>query len=345
MTELVDHLAELTGSRDREVLDVTLAGAIHELMRPISVAIHRKVGEPGDERWVLRARLGRGDVAATSDSAFVSLQDLPPVDSRSARAEAFARRCAVMVPGAPHLGVFPLLTDREVAGVLEVETGQPLDLAARQLIGSILRIYRNLEALLDYSERDTLTGLLNRKTFDESFLKATAPAPAPAGDVQPTLDIRRVVSPASAHWLGLIDIDHFKRVNDEFGHLIGDEVLLLVARLMRSTFRVHDRLYRFGGEEFLALVACNSDADAAQAFERLRRNTAAYAFPQVGPISVSIGFTEVRPGDTPAAALERADRAMYHAKSHGRDQVHSHAQLIASGELVARAQLGDVELF
>ena len=342
MTELVDHLAHLTGFRDREVLDVTLAGAIRDMLHPVSVAIYRKVGEPGDERWVTRARLGSDEVAATSDSAWVSLQDLPVVDALSSRFTVLASHTAVMVAGSPHLGVFPIETDRDVVGVLEVHTEQPLDAAAQRLIVGILRIYRNFEALLDYSERDTLTGLLNRKTFDETFLKATEQS------VPGTLSVagnRRCTEAAPGHWLGLIDIDHFKRVNDAFGHLIGDEVLLLLARLMRSTFRGHDRLYRFGGEEFMVLMRGGSEADAAHAFERLRHNTATYAFPQVGHITISIGFTEVVAGDSPSAAFERADKAVYQAKDRGRNQVQSHARLVASGALVNVDKHGDVELF
>jgi diguanylate cyclase (GGDEF)-like protein len=143
----------------------------------------------------------------------------------------------------------------------------------------------------------------------------------------------------------LIDIDHFKSVNDSYGHLIGDEVLLLLSRLMRSSFRFHDRLYRFGGEEFVVLMRCAREEDTAMALERMRQNTEAYAFPQVGRITISIGFTEVKPGDTPSGAFERADKAVYYAKGHGRNQVRSHAALVASGALEDDSIIGDVELF
>jgi diguanylate cyclase (GGDEF)-like protein len=210
------------------------------------------------------------------------------------------------------------------------------------MVGSILRIYRNFQALLDYSERDTLTGLLNRKTFDESFLKATSESTAlPVV----TADGRRHEATNHRHWLGLIDIDHFKSVNDNYGHLIGDEVLLLLSRLMRSSFRFHDRLYRFGGEEFVVLMRCANEQDAALALERMRGNTASYPFPQVGQITISIGFTEVLPGDTPSGAFERADKAVYFAKAHGRNQVQSHAVLVARGDLEDESKIGDVELF
>ena len=143
----------------------------------------------------------------------------------------------------------------------------------------------------------------------------------------------------------MIDIDFFKAVNDNHGHQIGDEVLLLVSRLMNGSFRFHDRLYRFGGEEFVVLMHCESEQDAANAFERLRRNTEAYVFPQVGHITLSAGFTEVKPGDSPSDAIERADRAVYCAKARGRNQVLSHAALVASGALQVSEKVGEVELF
>jgi diguanylate cyclase (GGDEF)-like protein len=239
------------------------------------------------------------------------------------------------------LSVFPLATDREVVGVLEMHTQGALGTEAQRMVCSILRVYRNFQGLLDYSERDTLTGLLNRKTFDESFLKisSTIHSHTSSGDA------RRTAGAGSRHWLGMIDIDHFKTVNDSYGHLIGDEVLLLLSRLMRSSFRFHDRLYRFGGEEFVVLMRCDTEADARRAFERLRVNSERYAFPQVGKITVSVGFSEVKASDSPSAAIERADKAVYYAKSHGRNQVQSHADLVARGELELNEKVGDIELF
>jgi GGDEF domain-containing protein len=78
---------------------------------------------------------------------------------------------------------------------------------------------------------------------------------------------------------------------------------------------------------------------------RLRAATEGYAFPQVGRITVSIGFTDVRTGDNPSMAFERADKAVYWAKGHGRNQVAEHAALVARGELFEGQKTGDVELF
>ena len=342
MPALIDHLAEMTGFRDRERLDLSLAGALRDLLRPLSVTIYRSVGEPGDERWLAHARLGATDAMATADPPWVELDLLPRRDADSARLLAFEQQRIVPVTGDPHRTVFPLVNDGETEAVIDVESARALDAQQQMLVTSFLRVYGNFLGLLDYSERDTLTGLLNRKTFDMSFMNAARESMAAS---TPDLDGRRGAVAEGQHWLGLLDIDHFKRVNDNHGHLIGDEVLLLLGHLMRSTFRLHDRLYRFGGEEFVVLMRCTDAAGARAAFERLRRHVEGYAFPQVGRITVSIGLTQMRPGDTPSGAFERADKAVYHAKSSGRNQIHDHADLVSGGVLVDDARASDVELF
>jgi diguanylate cyclase (GGDEF)-like protein len=350
LAELVDRLAELTAHRDRDVLDVTLVGALHEMLTPQLVAVHRAVGDAGSQRWLTRARMTQADVAATVDSALADLEQLPALETRPAWRDCLQGQQVLTFDGSPATALFPLTTDAGPIGVLEVRTERALVPSERRAVMSILRICRNFESLLDYSERDTLTGLLNRKTFDGAFLKLALPASstAPLGGSAPaSLDLpsERRAESSVRYYLGVIDIDHFKRVNDGFGHLIGDEVLLLMSRLMRATFRYHDRLYRFGGEEFVVLLRCADGACAGTAFERLRSNVANYAFPQVGKITVSAGYTALRPNDTPASAFERADRAVYFAKGHGRDQVRNHEVLVDAGQLDEGGQTGDVELF
>jgi diguanylate cyclase (GGDEF)-like protein len=196
------------------------------------------------------------------------------------------------------------------------------------MVASLLVFYRHLRGLMNENERDSLTGLLNRKSFDEAFLRAameadTAPPEIDLGE----LERRDADAPAARYWLAVVDIDHFKRVNDNHGHLIGDEVLLLVAQLMRNTFRYGDRIYRFGGEEFVVLLRCPDAPSAQLAFERLRRRIESHEFPQVGQLTVSIGFTTVVGDDTPSAAFARADRAVYQAKEDGRNRTIAHDSL------------------
>ncbi|MBF0125547.1 MAG: GGDEF domain-containing protein, partial [Magnetococcales bacterium] len=135
--------------------------------------------------------------------------------------------------------------------------------------------------------------------------------------------------------LAVLDIDHFKRVNDRFGHLMGDEVLLLVSRLMDQCLRHTDLLFRFGGEEFIAVLIDVTPNQTALALERLRACIAAYRFPQVEQVTVSIGCVALSSDDMPTTLIDKADQALYYAKEHGRNQVCSYDVLLASGAVAA----------
>mgnify|MGYP003352481388 CR=1 FL=1 len=237
-----------------------------------------------------------------------------------------ARQMALGHERPVHLGsqvgraYYPLPAGSSGAVVLELQLDQPATELHQQLANEMLRVARNVVGLLDDSERDPLTGLLNRKTFDETFMRMADLGQAQSATVGGQ-DGRRHWQSDDPCYLGVVDIDHFKRVNDRCGHLVGDEVLLLVARLMAETLRQHDRVYRFGGEEFVVLLSCREHAGAWAALERLRQRIESHSFPQTGPLTVSIGFTSVRSDDTPEQAFGRADLAVYAAKAGGRNQV------------------------
>ncbi len=346
MSGVLEHLATLTGSRDRDVLDVTLVSAFRDLLRPRRVAIYRCVGEAGHQRWLTRAHMLPGDAAATADALGVDPDTLPPLHTAPERLACMLSNEPMAVPAAQGQlarTYLPLDAEHEAVGVLEIHTDAELDAESLRLIGAMLRVYRNFQGLLDYSERDALTGLLNRKSFDDCFQRLAAQITAADNVVTRAADRR--LTAASSVWLGVVDIDHFKRVNDTYGHLIGDEVLLLLGRLLRSTFRYHDHLFRFGGEEFVVLMRCGGAVDAMGAFERLRRNVERYLFPKIGHITVSVGVAQLRGGDLPSACFERADKALYHAKQQGRNQLHDFAQLAAQGHLLETTRDSDVELF
>jgi diguanylate cyclase (GGDEF)-like protein len=141
-------------------------------------------------------------------------------------------------------------------------------------------------------------------------------------------------------------VDHFKRVNDQFGHLYGDEVLLLLARIMRQSFRQQDKLFRFGGEEFVVVLRAATEAEVHRALERFRRAVEDYNFPQIGRVTASIGYTMIKPEDTIPEIVGRADDALYVAKENGRNQLANYETLLAEGMISVREQpSGDIELF
>ena len=323
----VSILLDFSGQDARQVRLIqlfSLNSGVHYLVRA-----ERFAGAPGCEQ-----RLVWADAA-----------DLPILDSNSGLARCAATGFPLVEGGPPCRLIFPVGNALTPQCLVEITSTNPLPDAAVGVIQGVLQLYTNFEGLLDYGERDALTELLNRKTFDGAFLKAAA-AQASLAQAPVTLDDRRHDSSDDGYWLAVLDIDFFKRVNDNFGHLIGDEVLLLMARLMRAHFRYQDQLYRFGGEEFVVLMRCASHDDAAGALQRFREAVRAYEFPQVGRITVSIGFAGLRQDDTPGGAFDRADKAVYYAKEHGRDQVSSYQRLLELGELIEEDDEGnDVDFF
>ena len=183
-----------------------------------------------------------------------------------------------------------LLTDRERAA-------QTAELARAEW-------QRRHDALRQASSRDPLTGLLNRAAMEELLAQALQIAPA-----------ERL-----AYSLLLLDIDHFKLVNDRHGHLAGDEALRAVAQAVLSTVRQNDVAVRYGGEEILVYLPGTSLAAATEVAHRIRDAVA--HMPMSFPVTVSVGVAAGDPmRDSPEQTFDRADQALYRAKAGGRDRV------------------------
>jgi len=119
----------------------------------------------------------------------------------------------------------------------------------------------------------------------------------------------------------LIDIDHFKRINDTYGHKEGDKVLVQFVKLMQSQLRETDTFARWGGEEFVILIPSIDKKHAIVVAEKLRRNTEKFTFSKNYTITCSIGISEVEKNDDTDTLFNRADSALYYAKEHGRNSV------------------------
>jgi len=170
-----------------------------------------------------------------------------------------------------------------------------------------LSLEARCQSLHDAATRDPLTGVANRAEFTrvhEMFVVAH-------------LERRRPCS------LIITDIDHFKQVNDTYGHQAGDEVLKAFARLLKSNCRPGDLAARFGGEEFVILCADCDVSVASQRAESIRRQFSNLPHDALGgrTCTASFGVTEIQAGDTPGTMVARADRALYDAKERGRNRV------------------------
>lgn len=214
----------------------------------------------------------------------------------------------------------PLSQDAQQFGCLELRLRRTLTQRQLASLEGIIHLFCNYLALLSYSQVDSLTGLLNRKTFDENLHQLlNTPNPSTHAALE-----RRQDHTKTYNWLAVIDLDFFKRINDAHGHLAGDQVLIAVADTMRATFRRRDKLFRFGGEEFIVTLRNATQVNAVKAFERFRYEVETRQLPVVGSVTVSLGATRVREGDNPTLLLERADRALYLAKRNGRNRIEVH---------------------
>ena len=336
MTPILQRLVEMTGHRDHLRLEASVLTTLLHLGPQIEVraleffmADSRLMLRP--RSWSRNGEVVSVDCDAPFDPARGALLNMPEL------ADAIANHAthALRTSEGSHTLWLPVWLNERAHACLEITQDRPFSRRQRDVILGIFQVYRNYQNLLDYSERDALTGLLNRKTFEEHFARSVAQE-AESEDPE--------VTDQPQQWLAVVDIDHFKQVNDEYGHLYGDEVLILVANLLRSSFRSNDRVFRFGGEEFVVLLRSSTLGDARQAFERFRANVAEHMFPQIGGITVSIGFTSTN-GGAPVEILGRADQALYFAKSNGRDQVRFYDELLESGALHAKIAHGEIELF
>lgn len=208
----------------------------------------------------------------------------------------------------------PLIARGERVGVVTATSARPgaFDASSLELIQFIaMTIALDIEnvRLHRVAVTDPLTGVYNRE-----FLMQRLPQ-----EIEAALDRDRALSVA------MVDVDHFKTVNDQHGHPVGDAVLAEVARRLRGAIRGGDVLVRYGGEEFLAVLP---KADAGRAWEvgeRMRQRVCERAFDLSDGLAlilrVSVGIAQWHPGEQMRALIERADTALYGAKARGRNRV------------------------
>ena len=167
------------------------------------------------------------------------------------------------------------------------------------------QLNESLKQVEQLAVTDTLTETYNRRKFDEVV----------------GLEHRRAAHEKIPFSLIMLDLDHFKKVNDKYGHSVGDQVLKHLSRLIRGLIRQGDLLIRWGGEEFLLLLPATQIDEAGPFAERVRLEVEQENFPTAGQITISLGVAQLREGDSIDALLKRVDNALYRAKQEGRNRV------------------------
>lgn len=341
-SRLLDSVAAFTHHRDTDALDRSLVLSLAELVSARSVLLaksgidrHSRVdsivqGTP-DAQGNYRLQVLDADV---SDPAMALLSRC--MERQEVHVE--------MLGGLQRL-IVPILCEGHTIGALQLDSTVSLS-ASRPLVDGFARIYANYTALLSESERDKLTGLYNRRNFERHLQRLLRQREQMLQAVEAGTLHGDASSPAGAQvWLAILDIDHFKRINDSYGHIYGDEVILLLAQQMRACFRQSDVLFRFGGEEFVILFGAIDEAAVHAVLERFRQRVVGHEFPQVGHITVSIGYACIGSHDYPATALDRADKALYFAKQNGRNGTYGYESLSTRGLLGQGLAAGTIDLF
>lgn len=345
--KILQSIIEMTRQRDLDSLEYSLIATVAELVPVTRVSLYNLLEnvQTGkiEEIVSLDAKADlTGDISYTwsDESSIVSVDQqlekcLKTAQPLECKDEAGLRRL-----------LMPVSSEGKPFGAISLSAHKDLT-PFMSLLDAIVKIYSNNLAILNESERDKLTGLLNRRTFDGKLtrllkLQSRKKLMYVASESN---NERRKLEPDSQAWLAILDIDHFKRVNDTYGHLYGDEVILFLSQKMKKCFRSSDLLFRFGGEEFVIVLEPIPLAMADMVLERFRKTISEHDFPQIGQVTVSIGFTGIREHDYPPTVLDSADKALYYAKEHGRNRVCNYETLVGQGELTERDNSGSVDLF
>lgn len=221
--------------------------------------------------------------------------------------------------GLKHLVIPVELYDRTISHLIVAshpyKEGNALD-----LLQGLLRIFTDIFRNIHEKGYDPLTRILNRQAYDQIVTNI-------AYSSKKSQLIKGVTKSFST--IAILDIDHFKTINDQYGHAIGDETLVLFAQTIRSILRQEDLFFRYGGEEFVIFVKETEPTQNSLIVERCRKAIESRRFPQVGLVTVSIGYANLNTAEHPSDSLSKADKALYYSKQNGRNQAQSYEKLIA----------------
>jgi diguanylate cyclase (GGDEF)-like protein len=317
---IIESIVSITEQQDQRSLDQGLMIALQEMLKPGCILM-LEVFTDGQERYTVV----HGDAPSP----------MPPEVTRQARDVTMQQSVRVEARGLSFLCARMDHASENTRRILIIcEVGN--DGAHQGMFMGMLRVYQNFIRLMREGQKDTLTGLQNRRTLEFEL----------ANILSGHMNGRRAHDDSDKGTaLAVLDLDKFKRINDTFGHLMGDEVLLVFSQLLRESLRPQDQAFRYGGEEFIVILNDISEEDSARVLERIRGNIEHHDFPQVGRVTVSVGYTRVGGQSLPAHIIEEADKALYYAKEHGRNQVRYFASLPAEAQVEPGREGGDIQLF
>lgn len=325
---ILHHIENFTAQRDKELLAFSLLKSIRNILDPVKASI---LTLNSKDEPTMEITLAGGEKCHFNHK---NIQISPAIKKSIEYMNSWHLDEFVDAYDDQHVSFHLLKQSRQQAQYLVVTLDKKPSKSENYIIKGMLSIYSNFSSLLIEAQTDELTGLMNRKTFEESIVKLYQ-----STDIDDTTD-------EQSNWIAIVDLDHFKSINDNFGHLYGDEVLIHVSRIMQQTFRHDDMLFRFGGEEFVILMKNRKREECEIVLEALRTNVQSIHLPNIDKITVSIGACEFEDDIFHITLMDRADQALYYSKQHGRNKITFFDQVVAEGLAVeSQVNTGDIDLF
>lgn len=345
---ILHSVINITGQRDVDSLDYGLVHTFTELLPLRAVSLYKLIGE-NPEDGIEKAIYAFFSINGEIQIRWKQSNEMNIIKDNQNLNKCLFNKLPLSyktsLEGNTHL-IIPLICEEKVIGAIEVEATKDLK-NFKELINSITRIYENYYYILNISERDKLTGLLNRRCFETKFnrLLQLQHNEKHLNSLNQIENERRELSNDSYAWLVMIDIDYFKKINDTFGHVCGDEVLLKFSQIMKAFFRNSDLLFRFGGEEFIIILEPIPREMAEHMLEIFRNKVANSNFPLIEKITISGGYVRIYDLDYSVNYIDHADQALYYAKNKGRNCIYNYELLVEKGELLSQFKNGEVEIF
>ena len=325
-SKIINHIADFTSQRNADLLAFSLLKSVNSMISCSSTKIITI-----DKKREIRANISFennhytvNDTSTEIDSAL--RHGFEHMNNSSMAALTLKTKTGYSV-------IHLLHHDRKSEQFLIINLEKNMAKENAYILSGILSIYSNFIKLLNESQTDELTGLANRKTFDSAISSVFNALPQEDEKVEGERRAPKeiIVKENHKYWLVIIDIDDFKRVNDQFGHLYGDEILIHLAQIIRSNFRNEDLQFRFGGEEFVILLSANNQMECMQILERFRCNVEEYQFPNLDTVTVSIGVVEFKKETFHITSIDYADQALYESKRSGKNQITFFEDMLIKG--------------
>lgn len=325
---ILHHIENFTAQRDKELLAFSLLKSIRDILSPTRTSI---LTLNAQDEPTMEISLSNGDTCecryhdvVLSDSTQASLDYINTWNLDE----------LIKAHGEKYTSFHVLQHSRQQNQYLIISLDNKPSRSESYIIKGMLSIYSNFSSLLKDAQTDELTGLMNRKTFEESIVKLYQ-----SSAFSDLLE-------SQSNWIAIIDLDHFKAINDTVGHLYGDEVLIHVSRVLRQTFRQDDMLFRFGGEEFVVLMRNLTHTECADLLNQFRINVQEIVMNDLDPITVSCGVCEFQNDTFHVTLMDQADQALYYSKQNGRNRVTFYNDIVEAGLAKQNSvSHGDIDLF